>query len=579
MIKKIICLSLFSAALWGVSASNERINDTAGRELFAKATDSQWTYQIATFRDKANLVRFLETTKLRDNVCVYQTQEGLYTIFYGLFSTPVEAREALKAMPDVIVTHQPQLRSIGKIRQKCQPAPVEVKSQPSPLDMAQTPSATVSQPPLPQRSAEIIQNLPLPAVADVEKGKVYQSGYLLYESGKYQEAYEIFHRLYEQNSDHPKVNFYLGRCATELGLYDEALAAFERVKIVDPSHIRSDVEMGRVYFQMGDNEQSQRVLNDAVTQPIPDDVKGQIYKLLEAIKLRMRNYRLDGMMALGIGYDTNVKNDIGDKVYNAGVFANLQGNPPQKDASATQMVSMTHTYPLQTRGLIWQSSAFVYNQTYHNIRESDILYAQLTSGVKYMTSWGHEISLIPLAEQLYFGGDPLMEGVGINLKYGVPLGQTALFEYSAGVKRQLYNESHKGMNVDVFDTATTLKTRIASSGVASLTLAGAQHDPSSQGRTDASITSRSAKVDVMMPVVGTTVSSGMMFKTMHYNDQDMIYGESRDDFSKSWTLSVSRPVLRDMTVSGSFYRLINDSNFPSNAYQKSTYSMMLSKPF
>ena len=56
----------------------------------------------------------------------------------------------------------------------------------------------------------------------------------LYSAGKFAEAYKIFNALFALKGDDARVNFYLGRCATELKLYDEALEAFERVLMVEP---------------------------------------------------------------------------------------------------------------------------------------------------------------------------------------------------------------------------------------------------------------------------------------------------------------------------------------------------------
>lgn len=111
----------------------------------------------------------------------------------------------------------------------------------------------------------------------------------LYNQGNYASAYKKFYDLYELKSDEPVVNFYLGRCATELKKYDEAILAFERVVAVDPNHARSRMEMARVYMEEGSYDIAEVELKNTLEYNLPENIKVQVHTLLSAIEKSRKN--------------------------------------------------------------------------------------------------------------------------------------------------------------------------------------------------------------------------------------------------------------------------------------------------
>jgi len=105
-----------------------------------------------------------------------------------------------------------------------------------------------------------------------------------YNAGKFEQCYKEFNELFGVKPDDSRVNFYLGRCATEMKLYDEAQLAFERVLMVEPNHVRSKLELGRLYFEQKQLEEASAQFDSVMESDAPEAVKAQVKQLLAAIE-------------------------------------------------------------------------------------------------------------------------------------------------------------------------------------------------------------------------------------------------------------------------------------------------------
>lgn len=114
----------------------------------------------------------------------------------------------------------------------------------------------------------------------------------LIKAKKWEEANEEAYRLFEKNSDSPKLNFYMGMIAFNLKDYDSAVAAYERVLIVEPNHLIAKLELAKIYFilKMYDQAEEQFELIRQEHPNLPPQITKKIEYFLTAVEdTRKRN--------------------------------------------------------------------------------------------------------------------------------------------------------------------------------------------------------------------------------------------------------------------------------------------------
>lgn len=393
----------------------------------------------------------------------------------------------------------------------------------------------------------------------------------LYQSNNFTESYKLFSKLFEEKSDDAEINFYLGRCATELKLYDEALSAFDRVLIVDPNHTRSKVELGRVYFEEKDYEQAQDIFSEALKENIPNEVKEQINKFLVAIENSHKSNTINGAFIVGVSYDTNVKNSPERLPW-------IDGNDQVKDNSLSETLSLNHIYKPYRSDYAWNNSLVLYNQNYEDTQDSNIFYGQVSSGVDYSTQT-YAIALTPVYERLIFGGISMMESLGAGIKYTNIIDESTLLEQNFDTKRQFFNNENKLMDAKLFNYTGTLKNVIDKNKIFSIGFLATRNKNIYEGRTDVNQHSRALKFDFSFPIEKVDISTNFLLKKLYYDNTDGVYNDVREDLSRTFGVTFTRPITTNILVSVSANRVENESNFQTNIYQKNTYTFSVIQAF
>jgi len=434
----------------------------------------------------------------------------------------------------------------------------------------------------------------------------FDSAVATYNKNDFAGAYKKFNDLYELKSDDPVVNFYLGRCATELKLYDQALLAFERVLTVDPTHVRSRVEMARVYMEEGSYDSAEVELNNALEYKLPDNVKAQVTALLKSINDSRKKNHLSGAFIGGFGLDTNVRNapDFVPTVLTA-------TTPGAKfDYSINETAVVNHTYDI-SKNLKWQNNVIVYGQQFRQAIDANILYMSLGSGLQYIAP-SYTIAITPTVESLKYGQatdangqsgvdalggllgklttmdrmQDMMKGVGINEKFNTNITQTVSLEQVLGVKKQFFNSSAAaGMSADVLNASLGLKKDLGDSRNIGATVLWSKNMALQEYSVRNKITNYYTKgvgLNYSTPVKSYfDLSLNTMLVKQDYQDN------TRADLQKSFGFSLSRPIGKDMLLGASFNRIWNGSTADDLTvippiqmpYQKTTFGVSLTKAF
>ena len=93
----------------------------------------------------------------------------------------------------------------------------------------------------------------LAGVTDEKEEAIYGQAYLLYNTGRYKEAAEIFRVLITVNSTEPKYMMGLAACFHMMKEYEAAMSAYTMCTFIDPLSPVPHFHLSDCYLQMGDD--------------------------------------------------------------------------------------------------------------------------------------------------------------------------------------------------------------------------------------------------------------------------------------------------------------------------------------
>ena len=250
----------------------------------------------------------------------------------------------------------------------------------------------------------------------------------LLKAKKYDEAYEKLYELFLKNTSNARINFYLGLSATGAKLYDEAVSAFERVLIVDPKHIRARLELARALFFLKMFDESEKeFLKVLENDNLPKNIFLNIEKFLIAIEAtRIRNHYNAAVM-VGIQYDTNINNDVGENNYVIDpevISGGVKGENAKSDLIHQEMANLNHIYDFGKLGDFFMQNSFtLFTQNYISNTEKNILFYSLSTGI------GANKQNYTMSSKLHFdnvqvNSVALMSVIGVDLGLTKPLNNT-----------------------------------------------------------------------------------------------------------------------------------------------------------
>ena len=174
----------------------------------------------------------------------------------------------------------------------------------------------------------------------------------------YKKSYELLNKLFEENLNDPNINFYLGRSAFEIKKYHDAIIAYERVLFEKPNSSRTKLEMGRAYFLNGSFKEAYEIFKKLKNDPkIPPVILKNIDMYLERADKMIKKYTLNGIVMVGMNYDSNVNNrseyDIFNNVYIANTYLDMNNTTQDDNVWAHQEVFLiNYKYKINNKATI-----------------------------------------------------------------------------------------------------------------------------------------------------------------------------------------------------------------------------------
>ncbi len=206
-----------------------------------------------------------------------------------------------------------------------------------------------------------------------------------FDRGEFGRAYQGYHRLFLSDPGNPEINFSLGRAAFETGDFEAAVMAFERVLMARPDAVRVKLEIARCYFHLGSLETAARYFEEVMAANPPEQVRTNIEKYLDAIRLSRKEHFLSARVSLGIDFDDNVNTapsssdiEITDLLGN--VFP-VMVDDAQGDQIKTGTAHLNYLYKPLDGSLCWKFSALNYNALYRDAENLDLTLFDVKTGL------------------------------------------------------------------------------------------------------------------------------------------------------------------------------------------------------
>ena len=268
----------------------------------------------------------------------------------------------------------------------------------------------------------------------------FQQGRAYFDSGNFQDAYDLFLEAFKADPGNMDLNFYLGRAAFEIGNYEMALMAFERIMIAQPESIRIKLEMARTYYRLGLRENARQYFEEVLAAKPPAAVRRKIDIFLADIARAEKRHFFSGQIAAAIDWDDNVyvapANDIVDTTIGE-VALQGKGAKPISDFLINTTGILNHKYQPPDSPYSWASTGAAYNALYLKESELDTLFLAFNTGPE-IHSKKYVLGLHGLANYLEFDWDRFLRTAGVEMIIGVLFSQSTLLNISSKYENKKY---------------------------------------------------------------------------------------------------------------------------------------------
>ena len=249
---------------------------------------------------------------------------------------------------------------------------------------------------------------------------------------------EAFNAMYRDPGDLGKTVEY-ARLAAEIGDLEGAIGALERLLMFNPELTDIQLELGRLYLQLGSNEMARVWLTKALSGDLSDDKRAEaMHDLAEIARLEARS-RFSGSLVAGFAYQTNANAGSSQATQLVGVVT-PPGVAPKSDTNFYVLGSATHSYDLERQdGTALESNVLLYVSRQFALQTLNAGLLEIDSGPRFsLAGAGHPgTSIRPylianafsLGDAFYFGGGGFGLGAVTGLAPNLTLQSALEFRY------------------------------------------------------------------------------------------------------------------------------------------------------
>lgn len=239
------------------------------------------------------------------------------------------------------------------------------------------------------------------------------------------EAFDLLISNIETGAGTPQFDLLLGIAALESGQPTQAVFALERVLAMDPNNTRARLELGRAYFEMGENEAAKEEFTATKSQEVPSGVGEAIEQYLTAIDARLsaRDRLFRFYVAGRAGYDSNVNSATDSSTVALPAFGNLVFTLDQTarelDSSFFRLSAggLFSSRMFERDDLIAFAGADIFHRSTFNEQNFDTSAIDARAGLRYLKDDKNAFVGSLHGQKYLIDGDSSRNQAGVNLQW------------------------------------------------------------------------------------------------------------------------------------------------------------------
>lgn len=241
-----------------------------------------------------------------------------------------------------------------------------------------------------------------------------------YKNENYQNTIKMSKEFLKTDPEHIKVNLLLGNSAYVLREFHLAMAAYDRVLIMEPNNVYAKLQVAHIYNLTNNKELLSLELDSLETLTLSQEEQETVNRLRQSLTSTSTTTPEDvtfgGMLSIGLLYDSNADNDIGNKSFHVpSLDIALRGAKEESDGAHFESV---HLYGnIQGEGNLGaKGSITLYNKDYFDKDNShnDLMYLGLEVSPTYTTQ-EFQLALPIKAQTILLDYKSYMRTIGVGV--------------------------------------------------------------------------------------------------------------------------------------------------------------------
>jgi tetratricopeptide (TPR) repeat protein len=242
----------------------------------------------------------------------------------------------------------------------------------------------------------------------------YKKALDAYSSKNYKLSAKLFKRLFLNNMSEDKYSFYLGKSYYQLGKYNLAISTFERI-LINKDNIRAEFEIARVYFKQKNYLESQKIFENILVKVKSVKLKKNIKNYLSIIDEKLNKHSFDGLIMLGVSYDSNLNNRANDDTFDIGNVT-YQNTTEKQSSYATEELGLLHYSYKKSARLTIQNKLLASIKTVDDYSEHNLNVLSINPYVSYLYDTNIDVDYGFYFNRIWYGDRLYLNSYGSNLE-------------------------------------------------------------------------------------------------------------------------------------------------------------------
>ena len=405
----------------------------------------------------------------------------------------------------------------------------------------------------------------------------------LFDKQSYQEAYEAFSGLVEQNYSSINYSFYLAQSAAKLNKKQEAIVAYERILILKPNHTRSKLELGKIFYELNSPAMAKHYFESAQKDNPPKTVLVNIDKYLLKISPKKSISNLTGTAILGLGFDTNIGSSPENSSWYVPTFNATFNNANNKIEHAyhQETLIINHFYnSSQKYGFAINNNFLAYNKSIPSESDYNILYLRDQPALIFNID-NLKLNAALQFSSMQYGGEAYLETYGLAPSATFNLSSNALFVGQLKLLKKNYLKTiDQSRDANYLEATIDYKKRLNHRTLWSLNGGLLKEQAESDSNLDIDFNGLFVGSSFKFQYTGSlSLLAGINLVQKNYDDKNRFFLKTRQDNYLKTSVGINQQLTKNLSFQAKLEHIQNHSNLTPYEYEKNVYLINLINRF